>query len=99
MSNVSLVLDAAWKVLFVGLLLGAGLPTVFALGVRSLAWGAGGSAEVDAGAPPHPAGRLVAVLCFAVVVAGVALGITFIVASGFGKELDFANVYPTLVDK
>ncbi len=53
---------------------------------------------VDAPAP-SALGRVLATVCFALVLAGVALGITFIVASGFGKQLSFANVYPTLIDK
>ncbi|CAM3766408.1 hypothetical protein [Nocardioides zeicaulis] len=98
MNNLGYALDGAWQVLLAGLVLGAGLPAVFALGIRSAAWGTGGAAEVDGGTP-HPAGRALALLCFAVVLAGVALGITFIVASGFGRELSFAHVYPTLVEK
>jgi hypothetical protein len=47
----------------------------------------------------HPAGRVIALLCFLIVLLAVALGITFIVASGFGKALSFGHVYPTLVDK
>ena len=61
--------------------------------------GYGGAAEVEPPAAAHPVGRVLAALCFAVVLAGVALGITFIVASGFGKALSFENVYPTLIDK
>lgn len=99
MNNVSLALDAAWKVLVAGLILGAGLPAVFAMGIRSLAYGTGGAAEVDSTAAPHPIGRLGAAVCFAVVVAAIALGITYIVASGFGKALDFSHVYPVIVDK
>ncbi len=34
-------LDDAWRVLAAGLLLGAGLPILFALGVKSLAWANG----------------------------------------------------------
>lgn len=98
MENVGYALDGAWQVLLFGLLLGAGLPAVFALGIRSLAYGSGGAAEIDGGSP-HPVGRLLAVLCFAVVLAGVALGITIVVASGFGKEVSFDHVYPTLVAK
>ncbi|MEO9325267.1 hypothetical protein ABFT23_17370 [Nocardioides sp. C4-1] len=98
MENVRFALEGAWQVLLVGLLLGAGLPAVFALGIRSLAYGTGGSAEADGGAP-HPVGRLVAVCCFAVVLAGVALGITIVVASGFGHEVSFEHGYPTLVEK
>jgi hypothetical protein len=33
------------------------------------------------------------------VVLGVVLGITFIVATGFGKALSFEHVYPTIVSK
>jgi hypothetical protein len=44
-------------------------------------------------------GRAVAVVCFAVVLVCVALGITYIVASGFGKALSFQHVVPTIVDK
>jgi hypothetical protein len=99
MHNVSLAFEAAWKVLVVGLLLGAGLPALFAAGIRSMAYGQGGEAEVDTGAGAHPAGRALGVLCFVAVLAAVALGITYIVASGFGKTLSFEHVYPTLVDK
>lgn len=98
MENVGFALDGAWQVLLAGLVLGAGLPAVFALGIKSLAFGAGGAAEVDGGAP-HPVGKVLAALCFAVVLGGVALGITIIVASGFGKEVGFEHVFPVLVDK
>ncbi|WP_433062617.1 hypothetical protein [Dactylosporangium sp. CS-033363] len=100
--NLQFALQAAWKVLLVGLILGAGLPTLFALGVRSLAWGAGGSAEVtDDGtvAKANPIGTVLGWVCFVVVLLGVALGITYIVASGFGKMLSFEHVFPTIVDK
>ncbi|MGI5241718.1 hypothetical protein [Dactylosporangium sp. CA-139066] len=101
--NLQFALQSAWRVLLVGLLLGAGLPTLFALGVRSLAWGAGGDAEVHAdgtaGPKAQPVGTVLGYVCFAVVLLGVALGITFIVASGFGKALSFEHIYPTIVDK
>lgn len=97
--NLGFALEAAWKVLLVGLVLGAGLPALFAVGVRSLAWGAGGSAEVAVDARPHPAGRALAALCFAVVVGGIALGLTVIVSAGQGKVVSFEHVYPTIIDK
>ena len=102
MNNVTLALDGAWKVLLTSLVLGAGLPVIFAAGVRSMAVGAGGDAEVDTGhgaARPRPVGRVLAALCFVVVLAGVALGITIVVASGFGKAVSFAHIYPTIVSK
>jgi len=98
MHNLGFALEGAWKVLAAGLILGAGLPALFALGIRSLAWGAGGDAEVDA-APPNPAGKTLGYLLFAIVILGVLLGITFIVAGGFGKALSFEHIYPTIVDK
>jgi len=97
--NLQFALQAAWRVLLVGLVLGAGLPTLFALGVRSLAWGAGGGASGTAPARGNPAGTVLGWTCFVVVLLGVALGITFIVASGFGKALSFEHIYPTIVDK
>jgi len=97
-SNLGFALEGAWKVLLAGLILGAGLPAVFALGIRSMAFGAGGDAEVDHAAP-HPVGRLVAYVLFAIVVLVALLGITYIVASGFGKTISFDHVYPAIVDK
>ena len=100
MHNVTLALQGGWKVLLAGLVLGAGLPTVFGLGIRDLAFGQGGDAEVhDPGTAPaaHPVGRVIAVLCFAIVVVVVALGLTYIVASGLGKQLSFDHVDPTIV--
>ncbi|MDT5040053.1 MAG: hypothetical protein QOE51_1038 [Actinoplanes sp.] len=103
MHNLGFALQGAWKVLAASLILGAGLPTLFALGIRSLAWGAGGDAEVHAtgvtGPQAHPLGKVVGWLLFAIVLAGVVLGITFIVASGFGKALSFEHIYPTIIDK
>ncbi|AEV82986.1 hypothetical protein ACWT_1967 [Actinoplanes sp. SE50] len=103
MHNLTLAFEGAWKVLLAGLILGAGLPAVFALGIRSLAYGAGGDAEVHAaggsGPKPHRLGTAGGYLAFAVVLLGIALGITFIVATGFGKALSFEHLYPTIIDR
>ncbi|GLY30017.1 hypothetical protein [Kineosporia sp. NBRC 101731] len=102
MHTLYLEWQAIWKILGVGLILGAGLPALFALGIRAMAYGTGGDAEQHpAGAlpAPHPAGRALAYLIFALVLLAVALGILVIVASGFGKEVSFGSVYPTLHDK
>ena len=97
--NLQFALDGAWRVLLAGLVFGAGLPLVFALGIRSLAWGAGGDAEVShAAAAPGRARCWPASAC-AVVLAGVALGITIIAAAGFGKVVSFEHGYPTIVAK
>ena len=98
MHNIGFALDGGLRVLLAGLLLGAGLPAVFALGIRAMAWGAGGEAEVSH-EPPHPVGRVLAAVCFGVVVVGIALGLTVIIASGMGKELVLDGVVPTLVDE
>jgi len=92
----SLFFQDTWKVLLWSLLLGAGLPVVYALGVRALAIGTDGSgAEVGR----SPLGRGLAVFCFFVVLAGTALGLLYIVAAGKGEQLSFSNGYPTFVPK
>jgi hypothetical protein len=98
MDTLALEAAALWRILAVSLLLGAGLPALFAVGIRASALASGGAAEDD-GARPRPGARAVAVLCFGVVLLAVALGITFVVASGFGKALSFEHVYPMIVDK
>ncbi|WP_426595268.1 hypothetical protein ACPPVS_06805 [Cellulomonas sp. McL0617] len=61
------------RVVVVSLLLGAGIPAVFSLGVRSLAWD---------GDTARPAIRTVAAgLCFLVVIAAIVFGIYTIMAS------------------
>jgi hypothetical protein len=77
--------EALWQVLAVGLLLGAGLPALFALGVRSLNSGrvllADGPEIVS---KASPAGKVGAVLCFGLTALAVLFGIVVIV---FGKQL------------
>ena len=99
--NIALTADALWRIALVGVIFGAGLPTLFAVGVRALAYGQGDAGPVGDGSrtATHPVGRLVAFACFAVVVAAVALGILFIVTSGFGKVVSFEHVYPVIADK
>ena len=103
MHNLGFALDGAWRVLLAGVLLGAGLPALFALGIRSMAHGTGGDAEAHApgtaGPRPHPIGTVTGYLLFTIVVLGVLLGIAFIVASGFGKTVSFEHLLPRFVDK
>ncbi|TWS20441.1 hypothetical protein FK529_03570 [Tsukamurella asaccharolytica] len=94
METLSLALDAVWRVLLVGLLLGAGLPALFAVGVRGLAIGNGHEREDGTVHQPNPLGNVLAIVAFVVVVAAVLLGIAMIVASGFKYELTFDNIYP-----
>ena len=41
MNTVWLALEGAGNVLLAGLVLGAGLPAIFAMGIRALSWGSG----------------------------------------------------------
>jgi amino acid transporter len=98
MDNLRFALEGGWKVLWVGVILGAGLPLVFALGIRSLAMGTTG-ATTEASHEANPAGKALAAICFLAVLVAVGIGITVIVAAGFGKVVSFEHVYPTLVPK
>ena len=51
MHNFTFALEGAMRVLVVGLVFGAGLPAVYALGIRALAYGDGGDAEVSHARP------------------------------------------------
>jgi len=99
----SLFLQDAWKILLYSLVLGAGLPIVYALGIRSLAPapGAASSAPGEDGreASRTTFGLVLATICFIFVLAGVALGLLYVVAAGQGKVLSFDHVYPTIVAK
>ncbi len=96
---LDLFFQAAWKVLVASLVLGAGIPALFALGVRLTATGAGGAAMAE-GTPKARGGYTTAgAVCILVAGLAVALGITVIVASGFGKMISFEHIFPTLVDK
>lgn len=97
MEMVVLALDGAWKVLAAGLLLGAGLPALFAVGVRGLAMANGGA--LGSSSTPRPWGRVLAWVLFGVILLAVAYGLTFIVATGLGKTVSFEHVVPWLVDK
>ena len=102
MHNLGFALTGAWQVLLAGLALGAGLPLLYTLGVRSLAWGAGDATVHESGVTgsvARPLGTVLGYLLFAIVVAGALLGIAFIVVSGLGKALSFEHIYPVVVAK
>jgi hypothetical protein len=101
----SLFLEAAGQVALVAVFLGAGLPVLFALGVRSFAVAriAGGASAADGTGTDHglrqPLLRAGGILCFVLVVAAVAVGLTVIIATGFGQEVSFENIVPSFVPK
>ena len=88
-------LTALWKIVVVGLLAGAGLPALFAIGLRALAMRPGGAAPAPASAGGGAGGGTaeegdglvggsalgvaLASLCFAVVLAAIGWGIYSIV--------------------
>jgi hypothetical protein len=100
----ALFLEAAAQVAVIALVLGAGLPALFAVGVRSFALAGGASPDgsaADTASPsvPAPLLRLIGGVCFAVVVLAVLVGLTIIVATGFGQEVSFEHVFPTFAPK
>ncbi len=75
-------LSALWRIIVVGLLAGAGLPALFAVGIRALATGSAAAAagtEEDRVIGGSRVGMTIAGLCFAVVLAAIGYGIYLIV--------------------
>jgi hypothetical protein len=71
-------LSAIWKIVVYGLIAGAGLPALFAVGLFSLSRGpktqtAGADSDVVVGG--NPLGMVAAAVCFLVILAAVAWGI------------------------
>jgi hypothetical protein len=71
-------LSAIWKIVVYGLIAGAGLPALFAVGLFSLSRGpktqtAGADSDVVVGG--NPAGMVIAAICFLVILAAIAWGI------------------------
>ncbi len=98
MNMIPLALDGAWKVLAAGLVLGAGLPVIYAFVVRGLAMAKGNGAVVGV-QQAKPFGKILAWVLLLVILLAVAYGISFIVATGLGKAVSFDHVIPWFVDK
>jgi hypothetical protein len=77
-------LHALWQIVVIGLIAGAGLPALFAVGLRALALPRAGqpalAANSDEVVGGNPTGMALAGLCFAVVLAAIGWGVYFIVA-------------------
>ncbi|MDV3125506.1 hypothetical protein M1247_11330 [Mycobacterium sp. 21AC1] len=71
-------LEAVFKVLVVGLILGAGLPAMFAAGLVSYSRGGGGANADGTANAPNPALRFLGVLLFTIVGAVIVLAILWI---------------------
>jgi hypothetical protein len=70
-------LPALARILVVGVLAGAGLPAVFALGLRALTVPGATTAGASPRVPPHRIAA--AALCFGVVLAAVGYGVALVV--------------------
>ncbi len=77
---------AAIKILVFGLVIGAGLPALFAMGVRINAEGAGVARHGDAVAQRNPLVLAVSWLIFAVVLVAVTVGVLFIARDFVGHH-------------
>jgi hypothetical protein len=71
-------LEAILKVLVVGLILGAGLPAIFAVGLVAFSKGSGDQEEGGATVAPNPALKAAGLVLFALVAAVVVIAILFI---------------------
>ena len=91
--DLKYTVEALWKVLVASLILGAGLPTLFATGIRALAWGEGGDAEISHARPNH-LGRVIAIVLFLVVLYGIVIGLMYVIATGQGGDVQFRNGFP-----
>lgn len=81
-------LRAIWEIVVVGLLAGAGLPAIFALGLRALGRPGKGHVAVsdDELVGGSRAGIAIAAACIAIVLAAIGYGIYIIVLSGHGAK-------------
>lgn len=92
MNILTTTVNSLWQVVLVGLLLGAGLPAVFAIGLKSLDAGQRASGtDSTIAAARSPLAVAGAVMCFAVVLIAIVTGILFIMqgflSHTFGIEI------------
>jgi hypothetical protein len=103
MHSVTLAFEAIWKMLLASLVLGAGLPALYGRGIRAMAWGAGGEAEVDETGVTvprlHPFGKVIGWILVAIVLYGVVCALLFIIATGLGYKVDFTHLIPMFEPK
>jgi len=78
--------EAALKILMFGLVMGAGLPALFALAVRMNAAGAGAAAGEGTVAQKNPALAAVSWVIFGIVLVAVLIGVLFIARDFIGHQ-------------
>nr|MCW2727720.1 hypothetical protein [Aeromicrobium sp.] len=84
--NGWLDVGALLKVLVFGIMAGAGLPALFALGVRTQAVGAGAVGGQHLAGDRKPVLTAVAYLCFALVATAVVAGVLFVARDFIGHH-------------
>ena len=98
--DIKFAADAIWKILIASVTLGAGLPILFATGIRSLAWGTAGAEVSDATQPrrSNPLGIALAVIAFVVVAYVIYAGLIYVIATGQGSTYDigFRHLIPVV---
>jgi hypothetical protein len=85
-------LEAIFKVLVVGLVLGAGLPALFAVGLTAFANGSGGQHEDGTTVAPNPALKFAGLLLFVVVAAVIVIAILYITKGTIQHHFGFNPV-------
>lgn len=85
--------EAALRVLIAAIIVGAGLPILYAFGVRQLAINSAGSDHSPWRIRFHHA---IAYLSFTVAVLMVLLGLSYIIAHGFGVDVTFDGFVPVI---
>lgn len=85
-------LEAILKVLAVGLVLGAGLPAVFAIGLVAYSRGAGGAEADGTVDAPNPALKALGLLLFAFVAVVIMLAILYITKGTIEHHFGFNPV-------
>ena len=78
--------EALVKVLVFGIIAGAGLPVLFAVGVRTHAVGTGTIDGQQLSGDRRPALTAIAYVCFALVAIAVALGVLFVARDFIGEH-------------
>ncbi|OPX10483.1 hypothetical protein [Mycobacterium sp. AT1] len=85
-------LEAILKVLAVGLVLGAGLPAVFAIGLVAFSKGSGGVANDGTTTAPNPALKFAGLLLFTLVAAVIVIAILYITKGTIQHHFGFNPV-------
>lgn len=99
MEMIMLTLEGAGRVFLGSLVFGVGLPVIFALGIRAHGWAIGSGRDGEEATTParHFVGQSLFWLCLVLVLLGVAFGLAVIISSGFGFEIVFDGLVPTIV--